>query len=406
MSKVITGVASSCVVIWGLFTIIGSQATAEPSVPGTAPADDAETSLRIDTIDSAFGIQVNGPGRWDLFDIAATSAAARDAARYKEALAVRPDVDHIVFISVDGLNPQALTTLGPAGAPTFHRMMREGAATLNARTTVEQTRTQPNHLSMASGRKVASPAGHGVTFNDDNGSTIHASADGYVSSIFDVVHDNGGSTGMYVGKSKFDFLDRSWNSANGAPDVTGADNGPDKIDAYQVASGAIISDTLLAQLASPTPRTLNFVHFADTDNAGHASGFMSAAYFDSVTVVDEYVGGVLDAVAAVPDLADRTVVIVTADHGGASGAFDHADSTVAANYTVPFFVWGAGVAAGADLYALNPDRANPGTAQPPYSASVPPIRTGETANLIADLLGYGPVPGATFNSDQSLDLTP
>jgi hypothetical protein len=339
---------------------------------------------------------------WALFDAAAASAAGG----CDEPPPPPPgDVEHVVYVSLDGFNPQAVTTLGPAGAPTFHRLMSQGASTLNARTSVEQTRTLPNHSSMASGRKVATPRGHGVTFNEDNGSTIHASAGGYVASIFDVVHDNGGSTGLYVGKDKFDFFDRSWNSTNGGLDVTGPDNGRDKIDAYQVANSSTTLSTLLGQLAE-APRTLSFVHFADPDKAGHTSGFMSSAYLDAVTIVDGYLDQILDAVAADPDLAGSTVVIVTTDHGGASGAFDHADPSVAANYTVPFFAWGKDVAAGADLYALNPDRTNPGTAQPPYSASVPPIRTSEAANLIADLLGYGPVPGTTFNSDRRLDLGP
>ena len=189
-------------------------------------------------------------------------------------------------------------------------MISQGASTLNARTIVEQTRTLPNHSSMVSGRKLATPGGHGVPFNQDNGSIIHASAGRYVVSIFDVVHDNGGTTGMYVGKAKFDFLDRSWNATNGAPDLTGVDNGRDKIDVYQMANSSTTVTALLYQLASSTPMTLSFVHLADTDNAGHAFGFMSAAYLDAVTVVDGYLDQILDAIAADPDLARSTVVIV------------------------------------------------------------------------------------------------
>jgi hypothetical protein len=340
---------------------------------------------------------------WMLFDAAASWAAAG----CDDVPPPPPgDVEHVVFVSLDGFNPQAVTMLGPAGSPTFHQLMSQGASTLNARTTVEQTRTLPNHASMASGRKVATPGGHGVTFSDDNGSTIHASAGGYVASIFDVVHDNGGSTAMYAtGKSKFDFLDRSWNATNGAPDVTGADNGRDKIDAYQVTDSAANLSSLLSQLGSANPRTFNFVHFADPDTAGHASGFLSSQYLQAVTRVDGYLGQILDVVATDPDLSGQTVVIVTSDHGGAAGSLDHGDPTLVANYRVPFFAWGAGVASGADLYALNPDRLDPGTAQPPYTAPVLPIRTGEAANLIADLLGYGPIPGTTFNTDLSLDVS-
>ena len=41
-------------------------------------------------------------------------------------------IDHVVAISVDGLNPSAIRRLGRAGTPSFHRLIREGAATLNA----------------------------------------------------------------------------------------------------------------------------------------------------------------------------------------------------------------------------------------------------------------------------------
>ncbi|HEY9377410.1 MAG TPA: alkaline phosphatase family protein [Jiangellaceae bacterium] len=398
MSRVSTVVVGGCVLIWGLFTI-NSPATAEPSVTRPLTADDAQPSAGPDAV---FGVRTR---RWELFDVAAGSAAATAAERYQEKPAVHPIVEHVVFISVDGFNPQALAKLGPAAAPALHRMMNEGASTLNARTTVEQTRTLPNHSSMASGRKVATPEGHGVTFNGDNGSTIHASAGGYVASIFDVVHDNGGSTALYAtGKTKFDFMDRSWDGTNGAPDVTGPDDGRDKIDSYQVTDSATNLSTLLTRLAAPNPTTFSFVHFADPDTAGHASGFLSPVYLHAVTRLDGYLDQILDAVAADPDLAGRTVVIVTTDHGGADGAVEHADPTAPTNYTVPFLAWGEGVAAGADLYSLNPDRADPGTSQPPYTAPVPPIRTGEAANLIAELLGYGPVLGATFNVDQSLDV--
>ena len=136
----------------------------------------------------------------------------------------------MVAISVDGLNPLAIHKLGPARTPALHRMMREGSATLDARTAVESTQTLPNHTTMLTGRRVDRRAGgHGVTFNEDNCGTVHQTAGGYVASIFDVVHDHGGSTALYATKPKFQFYVRSWN-ANGAPDRVGSDDGRAKID--------------------------------------------------------------------------------------------------------------------------------------------------------------------------------
>ena len=52
-------------------------------------------------------------------------------------------VDRVIAISIDGLNPRAIQKLGKSRTPTFHRLMREGAYTLNARTVREQTSTMP-----------------------------------------------------------------------------------------------------------------------------------------------------------------------------------------------------------------------------------------------------------------------
>ena len=99
-------------------------------------------------------------------------------------------IDRILAISVDGLNPQAIHQLGPSRTPAFHRLIREGATTLNARTAHEETNTLPNHTGMLTGLRVDDRhGGHGVTFNDDNGSTGHGAAGRYVASMFDVVHD-------------------------------------------------------------------------------------------------------------------------------------------------------------------------------------------------------------------------
>lgn len=144
------------------------------------------------------------------------------------------------------------------------------------------------------------------------------------------------------------------------------------------------------------------MHYPGPDGVGHGQGFMSAPYVAEVGATDALIGQILDAVAGDPELAASTVVVVTSDHGGLG--MSHADATQAVNYTVPLFAWGAGVAAGADLYALNPDRADPGTGRPDYTAPIQPIRNAEVGNLVAELLGFGPIPASRINLAQSLDL--
>ena len=317
------------------------------------------------------------------------------------AAAAAPAVDQVVLVSVDGLNPDAIRQLGRAGAPTFHRLVDEGASTLNARTVHESTQTLPNHTSMVSGRPITDTGGHRVTFNEDDGSTVHARAGFYVASVFDLVHDNGGNTALYAGKGKLDFLDRSWNGVNGAVDRIGANDGRDKIDVYARATATEMTDALIASLRSD-PRDLSMIHYRGPDGVGHAQGYMSQAYLDEVSRTDRLIGQLLDAVEGSRWLARSTVVLVTSDHGGLGTS--HADATLAVNYTVPFFAWGTGVARGVDLYALNRDRADPGTSRPPYTAVPQPIRNAEAANLVTELLGLGPGPGSRINSAQTLDV--
>jgi predicted AlkP superfamily pyrophosphatase or phosphodiesterase len=281
--------------------------------------------------------------------------------------------------------------------------MEDGTSTMNARTVYESTETLPNHTSMITGRPVTTRGGHAVTFNDDDGSTVHEAADGYCASIFDVVHDTGGSTALYAGKEKFDFLDRNWDDGHGAADTTGRDDGRDKIDTYVRADGTETTEALRKALTSD-PADFSMIHFAGPDQVGHDEGFMSAEYLSEVSETDELIGDILSTITTAEELATSTVVIVTSDHGGVGESHGAADQAM--NYTVPFFAWGPGVAAGADLYELNPDRSDPGTGRPNYSESGGPVRNAEVGNLVAELLGLGAIPGSRINADQSLDVVP
>jgi hypothetical protein len=335
---------------------------------------------------------------WALFDAAARYAGAN-------CQTPPPPVtgDHVILVTVDGLRPDAVTSQGPGVLPNLYRFIDGGATTANARTVFESTQTLPNHLSIVTGVPVAGPSGHNVTFNEDDGLTVHDAAGRYVPSMFDVAHDAGLSTALFAGKPKFDFVDRSWNDVNGAPDVTGADDGPDKIDHYERGDGTTITASFLARMAT-SPYNLSMVHYAGPDAAGHDFGWTSPEYLASVQAVDGYIGDILDAVEADPDLSGNTVVVLVADHGGAGTS--HQDETAADNYTIPFYAWGADVPPGASLYTMNPGvRLDPGTGRPDYDADPQPIRNGDAANLLLQLLGLGAVPGSVINAAQDLAVT-
>jgi len=309
---------------------------------------------------------------------------------------------HVINVSVDGLRGDVIARLGPGSVPHLYRLRIEGAFTDNARNDPDYTITLPNHACELTSRPVLGPDGHGVTFNSDDGRTLEAVHGSYVAGVFDVAHDHGLATGMYVSKSKFALFERSWNGNEGAPDTTGVDDGRDKIDVYVYqANTAALLDSFIAHMTA-APHGYAFIHLADPDAAGHSYGWESAYYLESIVKVDGLIGRIFDLVEGDARFANATYLVVTADHGGTGT--DHADAADSLNYTVPLSVWGPGVPAGADLYWLNPStRANPGNGKPPYAASPAPIRNSESANLSLDLLGLPGVPGSVIDAAQDCD---
>lgn len=293
----------------------------------------------------------------------------------------------VVLISVDGLNPTAITKLGRSRTPNLHRLLREGAATLNARTLVEKTITLPNHTGMITGRRVdAAHGGHGVTINHDPGTTVADYAGEPVSSIFDVVDAAGGTTALYASKEKFTFFKRSW---------------PTSIDRFVWRTS---NKKLVAKLNASLVdgATVTFLHLSGPDVAGHSYGFGTPRYLDAVKRVDAQLGTLIRTIRTNAELRANTAIVLTADHGGPRRQKLHSVRTLRANYRVPLLAWGVDVEQG-DLYALNPRFANPGSSRPTY-AGKQPIRNGMAANLTLSLLGLDAVPGSTLDPDQELQV--
>lgn len=198
---------------------------------------------------------------------------------------------------------------------------------------------------------------------------------------------------MLVGKEKFFTLNRSWNDENGAPDTTGPDDGTDKVDRIYKRASPDLIDLALIELERPDQRYL-FLHLREPDSAGHAHGWATAEYTTAVVEADRLLGIVLDTIRSDPGLARSTAVIVVSDHGGETNGTSHSDFRNPENHTIPFIVWGPGVAAGVDLYDLNLTRS--------YGEN--PIRMHDVANTAMHLLRYQSVPGSTHNVEQNLAL--
>jgi len=319
------------------------------------------------------------------------------------ATAEKTDADYVIHMVVDGLRPDVIPAIGPEGLPNIYRMIREGAWTNNCRTDYDHTETLPNHTDMLTSRPAKGSSGHGVSFNVDNGSTVHEAAGSYITSIFDVVHDHGMRTGLFATKSKFEFYDRSWDAFNGRTDTIGFDNGRDKIDVYHFNStSSMLTETFITEMTGD-PFNYAMISLWDPDAAGHGAGWMSSKYREAVQKVDGYLGQILKMVENSPVLQGHTTVLLMSDHGGTG--YNHVTAKDLKNYRIPFLVWGAGVTAGGNLYAMNSEsRAEPGDGRPDHNEIPQPIRNGDSGNLATQLLGLGTIDSSMFNSNHDLTV--
>jgi hypothetical protein len=339
---------------------------------------------------------------------AAASPAPSSAPPAAYAAADEPNVSTVLLVSVDGLRSDALIAV-PNALPGFERL-RQGASTLNARADPDITVTLPNHTAMVTSRLFAGPEGHAWQRNDEvaDGETIQSVRGSYVASVFDVVHDHGGWTGILCGKPKFHLFRDSWDAARGAPDTLPPDDGRNKVDRFLVDPKPDgLADAVIEQLKQPArAQRLLFVHFAVPDLTAHAKGWdvtPGSAYLKAVGEVDAALGRILDAIEGTDGLRGRTALILTADHGGGAPFKSHDQAHMWVDYVIPFLVWTGG-APRADLYALNPTtRRDPGLGRPrPGDGSLPPVRNADAGNLALDLLGLPAIPGSTVDAAQDL----
>lgn len=240
-----------------------------------------------------------------------------------------PRVSRVLVVSVDGLRPDVLLR---ANAPVLRALMERGSFTMWAATT-DLAVTLPSHVSMLTG---VTPARHGVTWNGDFPSGVPA----YPKSptLFERAKQAGLTTAMAAGKSKFAALAR-----------------PGSLDRwYAPRQGSVpdeaIADSAVRWIAAYRPQVL-FVHLPDGDRVGHSQGWGSDEHERTVESTDRQLGRVLQALA-MSGLLDSTVVIVSADHGGAGRSHGAGDVR---SRMIPWIISGPGIRRNFDL-TLAPSR--------------------------------------------------
>ena len=323
--------------------------------------------------------------------------------------------DHVIVISIDGLRPDAIDeVIDDDRGDTFERFQNEGVWTHDARTDHDHTRTMPNNISIVTGRPVAGDLGHEWTRNDDISrfDTIHHNKDSYVASMFDVAHDNGLRTALYRSKEKLIIFDQSYDSSDGASDITGPDDGRRKIDIERSAdddpdngprTAALLVDKFIDDYSvGEDPIHLSYLHMVDPDEVGHGNRWTWPIYHDAVADVDTYIGDIIQTLENNPVYAGNFTIILTTDHGGTGSS--HNDESRSLNYTIPFYVWGSDVSSAGDLYTLNSSTRVIPSGRPDFALTNQPIRNGDAANLALDLLDLPPIPGSSINLFQDLSV--
>ncbi len=207
-------------------------------------------------------------------------------------------IEHVIVIGVDGLSPDGLRK---AETPVIDDMIANGAVKWNVRT-VLTTASSQNWASMIMG---AGPEAHGVIDNDwerDNHSLppILAGEEGIFPTIFGQIREakpqaeigavyNWSGFGRLFEKAAVNY-DKKFKTE----DSTTAD--------------------FVKYIREKKP-VFGFVHLDHVDHAGHHDGHGTPAYYASVAKTDSLVGEVLKAIKDA-GMEQKTLVIITADHGG------------------------------------------------------------------------------------------
>lgn len=234
-----------------------------------------------------------------------------------------PGASRVLVISVDGLRPDVLLR---AETPVMRGLMDRGAFTMWARTTAVAV-TLPSHTSMLTG---VPPDRHGIVWN----TTLPLSKPVWPArpTLFELARAAGYTTAMVAGKAKFAALAKpgtlDWWFVPGESAVT----------------DAAVADSAVAVIRAHAPDVL-FVHLPSADSVGHEHGWGSPEQIATVGEADRSVGRILEALRE-RGVADSTVVIVSADHGGAGETHGADDPR---SRFIPWIIAGPGIRAGYDL---------------------------------------------------------
>lgn len=263
---------------------------------------------------------------WILFFTALTSGAyAQFGVAVGKPQRPLPAVEHVMIISIDGLRPDRALL---ANMPTLRTMIREGSYTFWARTTAVSI-TLPSHASMLT---AVTPKKHGIEWNRDL--PLKEPVYPRYPTIFEMATRAGYTSALIAGKSKFSTLAKpstiTWTA------IPAEENSKD--------TNAEVTASAVKIIEAHKPAVI-VVHYPEVDSTGHAKGWGSKEQFAKIEETD----GELATLFASLDRAgirESTVIILSADHGGAGISHGAED---ARSRHIPWIATGPGVIKNADL---------------------------------------------------------
>lgn len=237
-------------------------------------------------------------------------------------------VEHVVILGFDGMSPDGIQK---APTPHLDKIIENGAFTFHARAVLPTSSSQ-NWASMIMG---AGPEQHGITSNKWERDTfvlppIVTGMENIFPTIFSILRQQrpAAKIGVFYDWSGFGRL-----FEKSAVDVEMDTKGPEKT-----------IEEAIKYIKNEKP-DLTFIHLDHVDHAGHEFGHGTDEYYRAVEETDKLVGELLEGFKTA-GIADKTVLIITADHGGQGKG--HGGETLAEIET-PWIAYGVGVKKGREI---------------------------------------------------------
>lgn len=237
-------------------------------------------------------------------------------------------IEHVIVIGVDGLSPDGIRK---ASTPNLQKM-REGGAVKWAVRTALPSSSSTNWASMIMG---AGPEQHGILSNEwekDNATLppVVKDEEGLFPTIFEVLHQAhpGAEIGTVYHWDGFGRLFEK-KAVNYDRHLSTEDSTTADFNQYVKAKKPVFG----------------FLHLDHVDHAGHHDGHGSPAYLLAIAKADSLIGTVLESLKAA-GIAEKTLVIVTADHGGKG--YGHGGATIE-EAEIAMFLYGKGIKKGYEI---------------------------------------------------------